>query len=143
MARHRAFVHSRVCFRNILWTDINNGSRFSNFVHIFNLSPIFWPVMWKRSIEVYCMLTRGVNRVPKVWCLRKCPNPIWTSVGYLIFAWTIFRKAIRYSKLHAVLTLLVYGAQISGRYYNVRFSLYISNIQKTLDIQRMIHTCQV
>ena len=25
--------------------------------------------------------------------LRKCPNPIWTSVGHAIFSWAIFEQA--------------------------------------------------
>ena len=47
-------------------------------------------------------LTRGVNRRPKIVDLRKCPNPIRTLVGHLIFSWAIFGQAISHGKFHAL-----------------------------------------
>ena len=74
---------------------------------------------------------RGVNRSPKILDLRKCPNPIRTSVGHPIFSWTIFGQAISYNKFLAFFDLWAFGAQFSERYCIVHFSLYISDSQRT------------
>ena len=67
------------------------------------------------------VLTRVVNRSPKILDLRKCPNPIRISVGHQIISWTIFGQDISYSKFHAFSTLWASGAQFSERHRIVRF----------------------
>ena len=73
--------------------------------------------------------------------LRKCLNPIRTSVGHPVFSWTIFGQGINCSKIHAFFTLWAYGAQFIERYCIVRFSLYSSNSQTTSGMQETIYRC--
>ena len=61
--------------------------------------------------------------------IRKCPNPIWPSVGHPISSWTIFGQVISNINFTPFLTLWVFGAQFGERYYNVRFSLDINGSQ--------------
>ena len=56
---------------------------------------------------------RDGNRSPKISDLRKCPNPIRTSVGHPIFSWTIFGRAISLTNSTHFSTLWVYGTQVS------------------------------
>ena len=57
--------------------------------------------------------SRSVTWSPKILDLRKCPNPIRTSLGHQIFSGTIFGQYISYSKFHAFSTLWASGAQFS------------------------------
>ena len=61
------------------------------------------------SLVLFLPLTsaaRGVNRSPKFLDLRKCPNPIRTSVGHPIFSWTIFGQNFSCSKFYAFVDAL-------------------------------------
>ena len=50
----------------------------------------------------------GVNWSPTILDLRKCQNPIRTSVGHPTFSWTVFGQAMSYSTFYAFFYIWVY-----------------------------------